>query len=156
MSSNKILAVTMGEPAGIGPEITLEAWRRASTEALQAFYVIADPVHMQAVAAKLERPVPVISILNPAETLTVFEQGLPVLNVGQALNLSFGRPQPDAAQAVVRSIDLAVAHVHQGLAHGIVTNPIHKASLYSAGFNHPGHTEYLGHLCKNLYGRPNR
>ncbi len=153
MSSKQILAVTMGEPAGIGPEITLEAWARAPAESSQAFYVIADPLHMQAVAAKLDRQVPVIKISDPAEALAVFNQGLPVLDVGQAVDLSFGLPQPDAAGAVIRSIDLAVEHVHQGLAQAVVTNPVHKASLYSAGFSHPGHTEYLGHLCHRHYGQ---
>jgi 4-hydroxythreonine-4-phosphate dehydrogenase len=145
------LALTMGEPAGIGGEIALEAWRRRD-DGLPAFYVIDDPDRLTALAARLGVPVPVQAIDAPQRTTAVFPDALPVLPVGGKCLAKPGRPNPADARWVIAAIDRAVADVRGGQAAAVVTNPINKQALYGAGFRHPGHTEYLGELAERLYG----
>ncbi len=140
------LAVTMGEPAGIGGEIALKAWlgRRPGDP---VFYVIDDPDRLAFLAAGLDWPAPVRAIEAPAEARGIFGQALPVLPISAALCGRPGRPDPADAPAILSAIEAAVADVRGGRAAALVTNPIHKESLYRAGFRHPGHTEYLAELA---------
>jgi 4-hydroxythreonine-4-phosphate dehydrogenase len=140
------LALTMGEPAGIGGEIALKAWRRRG-EGVPPFYAIDDPDRLAALAKRLGWDVPVRAIAAPEEASTVFQEALPVLPIGGTPLAEPGRPDPADAPLVVRSIDLAVADVGAGRAAAVVTNPISKEALYRAGFRHPGHTEYLAELA---------
>jgi 4-hydroxythreonine-4-phosphate dehydrogenase len=142
----------MGEPAGIGPEITLAAWARRKSDQLPAFYVIADPRHLGEVAQAVTAEVPVIEITVPAEATAAFSRGLPVLPLSLNAKVQPGKPGPLTAAAVINSIDTAADHALKGLAAAIVTNPIHKSVLYEAGFHHPGHTEYLADLCAKFGG----
>ncbi|MBP2303006.1 4-hydroxythreonine-4-phosphate dehydrogenase PdxA [Azospirillum picis] len=146
------LAVTMGEPAGIGGEITLKAWMaRAGDGAppggLPPFFVIDDPARLAALAAGLGLAVPVRAIASPAEAPALFGHALPVLPVELSAPVQAGRPDPANGAAVIAAIDGAVALVRGGEAAAVVTNPIQKSALYAAGFRHPGHTEYLAHLA---------
>jgi 4-hydroxythreonine-4-phosphate dehydrogenase len=145
------LALTMGEPAGIGGEIALEAWRRRG-DGVPVFYVIDDPDRLTALAARLGWQVPVQAIDAPQHAPAVFPDALPVLPVGGECLASPGRPNPADARWVIAAIDRAVADVRDGKAAAVVTNPINKEALYGAGFRHPGHTEYLGELAERLYG----
>ncbi len=142
------LAVTMGDPAGIGGEIALRAWasRRPDTP---VFFAIDDASRLEALAARFGIPCPTAQIASPAEAAEVFSRALPVLAPLRPLPtpVSLGVPDASAADAVIGTIDQAVALVKIGAASGIVTNPIHKAGLRAAGFTFPGHTEYLGHLA---------
>jgi 4-hydroxythreonine-4-phosphate dehydrogenase len=140
------LAVTVGEPAGIGGEITLKAWlgRRPGDP---AFYLIDDPERLAALAAKLGWRVPIRPIATPAETPEIFAEALPVAPIGAVLRGRPGHPDPADAPAIIGAIETAVADVRDGRAAALVTNPIHKDSLYRAGFRHPGHTEYLAELA---------
>ena len=140
------LALTMGEPAGIGGEIALKAWL-GRTEGVPAFYLIDDPERVAQLAARLGWPVPVRPIADPAESADIFPTALPVAPIGTALRARPGQPDPADATAVVGAIDAAVADVRGGRAAALVTNPISKDSLYRAGFRHPGHTEYLAELA---------
>jgi 4-hydroxythreonine-4-phosphate dehydrogenase len=143
------LALTMGEPAGIGGEITLQAWQRQHGE-LPPFYVIDDPARLQALAARLGWSVPIATIATPEEAPARFAEALPVLPVlpvGGAVRARPGEPDPADAQLVIGSIDRAVADVRSHRAAALVTNPINKDALYRAGFRHPGHTEYLAELA---------
>jgi 4-hydroxythreonine-4-phosphate dehydrogenase len=140
------LAVTMGEPAGIGGEITLHAWLQRQQRRLAPFFVIDDPDRLAALAARLGLAVPIARIAAPAAALDVFHSALPVLPLPQRVAGEPGRLDPANAQAVLDSIRQAVALARRGEAAAVVTNPIHKQVLMETGFRHPGHTEYLAEL----------
>jgi 4-hydroxythreonine-4-phosphate dehydrogenase len=140
------LAVTMGEPAGIGGEIALKAWLGRSRP-VPAFYLIDDPDRVASLAAKLGWPVPVRAIAAPAQAPEIFAEALPVAPIGRVLYGRAGQPDPADAPAIIGAIEAAVADVRGGRAAALVTNPIHKDSLYRAGFRHPGHTEFLAALA---------
>jgi len=140
------LAVTMGEPAGIGGEIALKAWLDRAA-GLPPFYLRDDPERIAGLAAGLGWPVPVREIAAPDEAVAVFAAALPVAPIGIRPRGHAGHPDPADAPAVIAAIDSAVADVRDGRAAALVTNPIHKDSLYRAGFRHPGHTEYLAELA---------
>jgi 4-hydroxythreonine-4-phosphate dehydrogenase len=140
------LALTMGEPAGIGGEIALKAWL-GRAGCMPPFYLIDDPDRLVDLAARLGWPVSIRPIADPAETIDMFEAALPVTPIGAALRGRPGQPDPADAAAIVGAIDTAVADVRSGRAAALVTNPIHKDSLYRTGFRHPGHTEYLAELA---------
>jgi 4-hydroxythreonine-4-phosphate dehydrogenase len=139
------LAVTMGEPAGIGGEIALKAWL-SRVHGIPPFYLIDDPDRLAALAKSLGWQVPVRKIGAPDEASSVFSEALPVAPIGIALRAQPGRPDPADAQAVVGAIEAGVRDVMSGRSAALVTNPIHKESLYRAGFQYPGHTEYLAAL----------
>jgi 4-hydroxythreonine-4-phosphate dehydrogenase len=140
------LALTMGEPAGIGGEIALKAWL-GRKDGVPPFYLIDDPLRLRALAAGLGWSVPILPIAAPGETCAIFPTALPVVPVGAAVRARPGRPDPADAPAVIAAIDAAVGDVQSGRAAALVTNPIHKDSLYRTGFRHPGHTEYLAELA---------
>ncbi|MDZ4381583.1 MAG: 4-hydroxythreonine-4-phosphate dehydrogenase PdxA [Parvibaculum sp.] len=137
------LALTMGEPSGIGPEITLKAWLGRDGRSLPPFFVAGDPSLYRETGAALGIDVPVREIGMPEEAAQVFAIALPVLPVPLAEKPVAGLLSAANAAAVLSSIDLACDLVLQGKAAGIVTNPIHKRALYEAGLAMPGHTEYL-------------
>jgi len=140
------LAVTMGEPAGIGGEITLKAWLGRGA-GIPPFYLIDDLDRIAALARRLGWPVPVRPISAPEDALTVFADALPVAPIGITSRALPAHPDPADAPAILGAIETGVRHVLSGRAAALVTNPIHKDSLYRAGFPHPGHTEYLAALA---------
>jgi len=140
------LALTMGEPAGIGGEIALQAWQRRG-DGVPPFYVVDDPDRLAALARRLGWNVPVRILTAPEEAPGTFSEALPVLPIGGQPQAAPGRPDPADASLVIRSIDVAVADVQAGRAGAVVTNPINKDVLYRAGFRYPGHTEYLAELA---------
>ena len=140
------LVVTMGEPAGIGGEITLMAWMRR-TDGVPPFFVIDDADRLEALARTLGLSVPVHRIDDPNESVAVFADALPVVHRPLASPARPGSLDPANAPAVVAAIEAAVAMVQAGVAAAVVTNPIHKKALYAAGFGFPGHTEYLAALA---------
>lgn len=142
------LVVTMGEPAGIGGEIALKAWLARGAD-LPTFFLLDSPDRLRAIAAQLQLDVPIRPISKPKDARAAFQKGLPVLTLDgtDALpRVALGRPNPAWSKAVIASITQAVELVQRGECSGLVTNPIHKASLYNAGFKHPGHTEFLAKL----------
>ncbi len=141
------LALTMGEPAGIAGELTLMAWRARSTKNLPPFFVLDDPDRLQSLAQAIGLDVPVRAIASPADAVSAFARALPVLPIALKAPVVLGKPDPANAAAVIAAIDRAVALVQRGEAAAVVTNPIHKHSLYAAGFTAPGHTEYLARLA---------
>ena len=146
------LALTMGEPAGIGGEIALKAWSIArgaarADGAVPPFVLLDDPARLEALASRLGLPVPVKAVGSAAEAAAAFGTALPVLPQPLAAPVTPGRPDPANGAAVIASIDRAVDLVRRGEASAVVTNPIQKSALYAAGFRHPGHTEYLAHLA---------
>jgi len=147
------LAVTSGEPAGIGPDITLAAWLRRRDLNLPAFYVLADPQCLEQRAKRLGFDVP-IEVVTPANTAAAFARALPVVALGFPATASPGKPDATSAPAAIASIDRAVADVLSGTAAAVVTNPVAKSVLYKGGFAEPGHTEYLAKLSFQQTGNP--
>jgi len=139
------LALTMGDPAGIGPELTLAAWERLRGG--HAFAAITDPDHLSALAAALGREVPVRAVETMAEAAAVFPRALPVLPEPLAAPAVPGRPDPAHAPAIVRSVQRAVSLARSGAASAVVTNPLAKTTLLEAGIGHTGHTMWLRDLA---------
>lgn len=138
----------MGEPAGIGGEIVLTAWQALRNDPdAPAFFLIDDPARLAALARSLGLETEIAEIRKPAEAPDLFPAKLPVLPLELPAAVEPGRPDPANAAAVIRSIERAVQLVQGGEAGAAVTNPIHKQTLYQAGFEFPGHTEYLAHLA---------
>ena len=144
MSGVLPVALTMGDPAGIGGELTLRAWAGKTTA---PFFALDDPDRLAALAERIGVAVPVRAIATPAETASVFADALPVLPVPLAAPPVAGTPDAANAPAVIASIERATRLALAGEAGAVVTNPISKAVLYRAGFRHPGHTEFLADLC---------
>src|SRR5581483_1440871 len=142
----KPLALTSGEPAGIGPDITLKAWLRRDELNLPAFYWLGDAASLQRRANQLGLNIK-IAEMRPEEAGDVFAEALPVVPTGHAATARPGHPDDSSAGAAMASIRQAVADVTAGRAGAVVTNPIAKNVLYRAGFRHPGHTEYLAELA---------
>jgi len=140
------LAVTMGEPAGIGGEIALAAWSARHEAPVPPFFMIDDPDRLRRLADHLDWSVPVRAIAAPEDAAVVFERAVPVLAHPLPGRPDPGRPDPTNAAAVVGSIERAVALVDEGRASGIVTNPIQGGTLRSAGHSASGHAEYLAQL----------
>ena len=145
------LALTLGEPAGIGPDITFAAWRRRAELGLAPFYLLADPAF---VARRAERIAPdvTIAVVEPQAAGAAFETALPVVDIGVTVSAEPGHPDRSSAPAAITAIRRAVADVSTGVASAIVTNPIAKNVLYRSGFAEPGHTEYLGKLVEEATG----
>jgi len=140
------LALTMGEPAGIGGEIALQAWLRRD-KGVPPFYLIDDPGRLTRLSGSLGWDVPVRAIDEPDRASVVFAGALPVMPIGAAPVARPGHPDAADQPLVLRAIETAVGDVRAGQASALVTNPINKDALYRAGFHHPGHTEYLAELA---------
>ena len=140
------LALTQGDPSGVGVEIALKCWlaRDAST---MPFFLLANPDHVARVAVALGLNVPVRSC-SPAEAAALFATALPVVALANPVLGPPGAPDPRDAPATLESIERAVGYVRSGEASAVITNPIAKEPLYRAGFHHPGHTEWLGELAE--------
>ncbi|MGE0751167.1 MAG: 4-hydroxythreonine-4-phosphate dehydrogenase PdxA [Variibacter sp.] len=149
----RALALTLGEPAGIGPDITLKAWTRRKAARLPPFYIVADPDFLKRRAADLALDVPIRSVA-PQDAMRAFSDALPVVPLGKAVTAEPGVPDASSAPAAVASIRRAVADVLAGEARAVVTNPIAKSVLYRDGFAEPGHTEFLGKLAAAATGVP--
>jgi 4-hydroxythreonine-4-phosphate dehydrogenase len=140
------LAVTMGEPAGIGGELSLKAWlaRKAAT---RPFCVLDDPVRLATLARDLGLKVPIKEINEPAEADAVFATALPVMPVLLRTQARAGHPDAANAPATLEAIERAAGLAKTGKIAGFATNPIQKKTLQEAGFRHPGHTEFLAELA---------
>jgi 4-hydroxythreonine-4-phosphate dehydrogenase len=142
----KPLALTLGEPAGIGPDITIAAWLRRRELSLPAFYLLGD----EALIAQRAKALGVeirIAAVSPDGAESVFADALPVVATGERATAAPGKPDASSAPAALASIRQAVSDVRAGRATAVVTNPIAKSVLYRAGFRHPGHTEFLAELA---------
>jgi 4-hydroxythreonine-4-phosphate dehydrogenase len=143
------LVLTMGEPAGVGPEITAAAWSALRTDPGCCFALLGDAGYWQ----QRNPGLPVATISAPCEAAACFADALPVLHRPLAAKPTPGIIHPETAPQVIAAIDEAVDMAFAGLVSGIVTNPIHKDALYQAGFRHQGHTDYLAHLSAR-HGKP--
>src|SRR5580692_6044677 len=142
----KPLALTSGEPAGIGPDITIKAWLRRNELRLPAFYLLGDRDFLHRRAAALGLKVRFADV-RAEGALDAFADALPVVATGYAASAQPGLPDDSSAEAATASIRQAVGDVLAGRASAVVTNPIAKSVLYRTGFRHPGHTEFLAELA---------
>src|SRR5579863_10039562 len=131
------LALTMGDPAGIGGELTMRAWQALHRDG-PCFVALDDPQRLAGV--------PIVEVTSPDAAQAVFADALPVLPIRLASPARPGHPDKANARAVIASIERAAALCLSGEASAMVTNPINKAALYDAGFAYPGHTEFLAEL----------
>jgi 4-hydroxythreonine-4-phosphate dehydrogenase len=145
------LALTLGEPAGIGPDLALSVWRRRSELDVPPFYLVADPDFLKFRAEHLRLDVPVATV-TPRTAAAAFGSALPVVAIDVPVTAAPGRPDRSSAPAAVASIRRAVADVMAGSASAIVTNPVAKNVLYNWGFAEPGHTEFLATLVHEATG----
>ena len=145
--SDPPLALTMGDPAGIGPEITIKAFVQRSGELIEPFALYADPEALTARARLLGIDVPVTVISDPSEARAAFRISLPVIKIALAARTEPGKPDPANGAATIAAIERATADAAAGKVRAMITNPIAKSVLYQAGFPHPGHTEFLAALA---------
>jgi 4-hydroxythreonine-4-phosphate dehydrogenase len=146
------LALTLGEPAGIGPDLALTVWQRRAELDLPRFYIVADPDFLRRRAAELRVEVP-LAVVSAAAAGAAFAAALPVVSLDMAVTAAPGRPDRSSAPAAIASIRRAVSDVLAGKAAAVVTNPIAKNVLYNSGFAEPGHTEFLGALVREATGK---
>lgn len=142
----KPLALTLGEPAGIGPDITIAAWLKRRELNLPPFYLLGDEAVIARRAKSLGADIRIANAQSH-EATAAFADALPVVATGEIATAEPGRPDDSSAPAALASIRQAVTDVAEGRAAAIVTNPIAKSVLYRAGFRHPGHTEFLAELA---------
>jgi 4-hydroxythreonine-4-phosphate dehydrogenase len=142
----KPLALTTGEPAGIGPDITIKAWLRRDELKLPAFYLLGDRDFLADRADALGLKVRLAEV-RAEDAIATFADALPVVSTGHKATAKPGRPDDTSADVAMASIRRAVGDVMAGRAGAVVTNPIAKNVLYRAGFRHPGHTEFLAELA---------
>ncbi|MCW5715645.1 MAG: 4-hydroxythreonine-4-phosphate dehydrogenase PdxA [Bauldia sp.] len=146
-----VVALTMGEPAGIGPELALRAWLMRKEGGLPPFLCLADPALLADRAEALGWEVKLREVAA-GDAAEAFPTALPVLPLRASAKAAAGTPRREDAPAVVEAIERAVELVRLGEAGSVVTNPISKEALYAAGFPHPGHTEFLGALAEAWTG----
>lgn len=132
------LAVSMGDPAGIGPEIIAKAWEARGARALPSFVAVGD-------ARAIERvwTGPIARVVDLGEVNEAFPTALPVLTVEDAGEIVPGEPDVEGARCALHSLELAAGLVRTGAARALVTGPVSKARLYAIGFSHPGQTEFV-------------
>lgn len=148
ISSKLPIAVSIGEPAGVGPDIILQLYADRSKLDLPAFVVFGDVGFLKARAKRIGLDLEVNAITSVEQAKHSFDMALPVIEIASGTKDEPGFLNPDNAALTIASIEHAVASVATGSVRAIVTAPIHKSNLYKAGFEHPGHTEFLASLCK--------
>lgn len=147
------LALTLGEPAGIGPDIALAAFRLRRERSVPPFYLIADPDFVARRARMLGLDIAIAEV-EPRDAQRAFSASLPVVPLDMSITAAPGKPDGTSAPAAVAAIRRAAGDVMEGRAAAMVTNPIAKAVLYRAGFADPGHTEFLAKLAQERTGKP--
>lgn len=144
--SSTILALTMGDPAGIGPEITLKAWAQLKSQNEFCFAWLGCPKTLEQTAKMLELDIPIQLIDDISQSSQIFKHALPILPMPCAAPVECGTSSSAHAVDVIKSIEKSVSLARSGQVGAVVTNPINKASLKKADFPHPGHTEFLSAL----------
>ena len=140
--ANEALAVPLGDPAGIGPEIVARAWEGRKAGSLPPFFAIGGRRALEAVWGG-----PVRVVDEPGEAGAIFDEALPLLDLGGAEPVEPGRPSMEGAYLALRALEIGVGLARSGAAAGVVTGPVSKAALYAVGFVHPGQTEFIAEAC---------
>ena len=142
MTDGAALAIAMGDPAGVGPEIIAKSWVVRTLRSLPPFAMVGDA---GAVARVWEGPIEVIDDI--AEAPVVFDRALPVLAVEPAGDVVPGTATVSGARAALSALECAITLAQRGAAKALVTGPVSKAQLYGIGFNQPGQTEFVAERC---------
>jgi len=140
------IAVSLGDPAGIGPEVTAKAWDARHARRLPPFFAVGDARSVSRVWRG-----PIAEISDPRAAAAVFGDALPVLTVEDAGDILPGSPDLEGGRCALRSLELAVGLVRTGAASALVTGPVSKSQLYAVGFTHPGQTEFVAERCGIAY-----
>jgi 4-hydroxythreonine-4-phosphate dehydrogenase len=146
------LALTLGEPAGIGPDLALAIWRRRAELDIPPFYIVGDADFLGRRANQLGLRVPMQTV-KPERAVAAFGTALPVVALDITVTAEPGRPDRSSAPAAIAAIRRGVADVMAGSAAAVVTNPVAKNVLYNSGFAEPGHTEFLATLVQQASGK---
>ncbi len=136
------LAISSGDPAGIGPEIIGKAWSARREKALHPFFAVGDA---NSFAAHWDGPI--IRIDSPEQAVVHFDAGLPVFHIHDCESIVPGLPDLDGAHCALQALEIATGFTRSGSASGIVTGPVSKTQLYAIGFSHPGQTEFVAERC---------
>ena len=136
------LAIALGDPAGVGPEVVAKSWERRDVQAVPTFFAIGDG---EAIASVWRGPTEMIGA--PAEAADCFRHALPVLQVGGGNSIDPGKPSLDGARNSLDALEMAVGLTRSGAAAALVTGPVSKSQLYAIGFSHPGQTEFVAERC---------
>ena len=136
------LAVALGDPAGIGPEIVAKSWERREALGLPPFFAVGDCGALEAVWKG-----PMTAISDPGEAAECFRHALPVVRVGGGSGINPGTPDLDGARNALDALEIAVGLTRSGAASGLVTGPVSKYQLHAIGFTHPGQTEFVAERC---------
>jgi 4-hydroxythreonine-4-phosphate dehydrogenase len=136
------IAISMGDPAGVGPEITGKAWAENVRQQLPPFFAVGDIASLSAVWDG-----PIERIESPDQAARRFRYALPVLHVHDCQELKPGKPNADGAHCALQSLELATGFARSGAATALVTGPVSKAQLYDIGFTYPGQTEFVAERC---------
>ncbi len=140
------LALTIGDPAGIGPELAAAAWALRDAEGLPPFFVVGSARLVEQAARARGVTVPVCAVTTPDEVAECFADALPVLDLGD-LDYRPGAPDDEGATLALRTLEVATGLVRSGAAAALVTGPIAKSRLARVGFTHPGQTEFVAQAC---------
>jgi 4-hydroxythreonine-4-phosphate dehydrogenase len=146
------LALTLGEPAGIGPDLALTIWQRRAELDIPPFYILGEPDFLGRRANELGLRIP-IKRASATSAAAVFPSALPVAPLGMSISAKPGEPDSSSAPAAIAAIRRAVGDVMAGSAAAVVTNPVAKNVLYNSGFAEPGHTEFLARLVQESSGK---
>ena len=136
------LAVALGDPSGIGPEIIAKAWQQRDQRGLPCFFAVGDIRSIEAVWSG-----PVTRISTPDEASRIFDNALPIIQVDDPGEIIPGKPNLAGARSALDSLELAVGLARSGAVGALVTGPVAKAELYAIGFPHPGQTEFVAERC---------
>ena len=136
------IAVALGDPAGIGPEIVGKAWAQRAETGLSPFFAVGDT---GSIGHGWTGPIARISV--PEEATSVFDNALPVLHVADGGRITLGTPDVEGARCALASLELATGLTRSGASSALVTAPVSKAQLYMIGFTHPGQTEFIAERC---------
>lgn len=136
------IAVSIGDPSGIGPEVIAKAWEQRAARKLRPFFAVGDRRSISAVWDG-----PVTPVMTPQEAAEHYDLALPIMHVEDADDIVPGQPNVQGARCALHSLELAVGLTRSGAAGAIVTGPVAKALLYNIGFTHPGQTEFIAERC---------
>jgi 4-hydroxythreonine-4-phosphate dehydrogenase len=136
------LAISLGDPSGIGPEIVAKSWVARDIQSLPPFFAVGDPRAVEAVWRG-----PMVKISDPDQAAQVFKDALPILHVEDGADIKPGAPNLEGARCALDALEVACGLARSGTVGGLVTGPVSKKQLYEIGFRHPGQTEFVTERC---------
>ncbi len=142
MVETKPFVISLGDPAGIGPEITIKAWQARKRENLPPFFAVGD---IGSLAAVWDGPV--VRIDNAEESREAFDLGLPIIHLPGSDNIVPGSPTLEGAQCALNALEIGAGLARSGGARGFITAPVSKHQLYQVGYTHSGQTEFIAERC---------